>query len=158
MFNLEKIHLLIIHSLMLLALHLVFGKKASFPYGIMVGFFPTAIGLVITALDFALIYLVAEIFENTTRIKIFRKWKEMEILKSEKMKSTKRFRYFNHLGKIGLVGVVIVPFTGGIYSAYFLGNMLKLSKKASYLLTCLGAILGNLLFALSSMGLLHWIR
>lgn len=155
MFDTGKIHLLVIHSLMLLALHIIFGKKASFPYGVMVGFTPWAIGAAITLIDFIYFYLIIKILANSTKTTIFKKWRGRLIVRTARMENTRSFNYFRHFGRIGMAGLVIVPFTGGIFSAYFMGKMLKYEFKETYLIACISAVIGNAIFMLSSMGILH---
>jgi len=143
--------------LALVVIQLILGKKVSFPYGIVFGYDPVNLGIIITICDIFFIIFLLFVFESSSKIKFISRFREKYIAKSEKWKEKRSFRYFNKLGKIGVVTVNIIPFTGGLWMAYILANLLFLKKTETFSLTILGAILGNLLFVLSSLGILKWV-
>jgi len=147
----------VITLLALVVIQIVIGKKASFPCGIFFGFDPVNIGIIITICDVFIIIFVMFVFESTSKINFIRRLREKFTAKSEKWKEKRTFQYFKKLGKIGIVAVVTIPFTGGVWTAYFLANLLFLKKTETFALALLGGILGNSLFALSFMGILKWV-
>ena len=147
----------VITLLVLVTLQLVIGKKASFPYGIVFGYDPINIGIIITVCDVFIIFFVMFVFEGSSKIRYIRRLREKYTAKSDNWKEKRFFRYFNKLGRIGIVMVVIFPFTGGVWTAYLLANLLCLQKTETFSLSLLGAILGNFLFVLSSLGIIRWV-
>ncbi|MBC8276952.1 MAG: small multi-drug export protein [FCB group bacterium] len=146
-----------INFLALVVIQLILGKKVSFPYGIVFGFDPVNLGIIITICDIFFITFLLFVFESSSKIKIISRFRGKYTAKSDKWKDKRSFQYFNKLGKIGVVTVIIIPFTGGLWMAYILANLLFLKKTETFSLTMLGAILGNSLFVLSSMGILKWV-
>lgn len=147
----------VITFLALVVIQLILGKKVSFPYGIVFGYDPVNIGIIITICDIFFIVFLLFVLESSSRIKFIRRLREKYTDKSENWKDKPMFQYFNSLGRIGIVVVIMIPFTGGLWTAYFLTKLLFLKKTETLSLIILGAILGNSLFVLSTMGLLKWV-
>lgn len=147
----------VITLLVLIVIQLVVGKKASFPLGLIIGYDPVKLGIIITVCDVFIILFVMFVFESSGKIKYIRQLREKYTAKTENWKDKRTFRYFNKLGRIGIIAVIIIPFTGGLWTAYLLANLLFLKKTETFSLSLLGAILGNSLFVLSSLGIIRWV-
>ena len=84
--------------------------------------------------------------------------RERQLAKSERWRQTKRFQLFKNLGRIGIVLAVIVPFSGGVYSAALIKNVLKIRRWEGIGLALLGMLLGNSIFVLSFMSVLNLVN
>ena len=135
-------------------IHFVVGKKFSFPLGVLSGYSPLAIGIIATVCDVLLIIVLMYVFEIAGDIKFIRRMKERRKAKSERRRGSKRFQLFKNMGRVGIVLVLIIPFTGGVYSAALIQNILKIRRWEGIGLALLGMLIGNAIFVLSFLGVL----
>ncbi len=84
----------VLSLLFLLIIHFIFGKKVTFPLGILAGFQPYLLGIICSAFDTVLIIMILEAIQLADKISYFRKIREKRLQKAEKWKDTKRFKYF----------------------------------------------------------------
>jgi len=141
--------------LLLVIIHFVFGKKVSFPWGAAAGIAPHWIGLTASVCDIALIFVVMFIFEIAGKFKYIRKLKERQHTKAQKWLGKKRYKYFRRLGKLGIVGAVAVPFTGGVYTAALIAETLQIKRRKAIALAMAGMVIGNGIFTLAFMGVIQ---
>ncbi len=140
---------------LLLIIHFIFGKKASFPWGAAAGIDPVWIGLAATICDVALILLVMYLFEIAGKYKYIRKLRERQHTKAQKWLGKKRYKYFRRLGKLDIIGAVAVPFTGGVYTAALIAETMQIKRRKAISLALAGMVIGNGFFTLAFMGVIR---
>jgi len=135
---------------------LLLGRKVSIPYGIVVGLnVYLVLGLAIT-IDISLIPFVFWVYKGTTR-KISLVIKKRLSSKEEKITESRMMRFIKPLGRMGVLVVTAIPFSGGVLTGIALCRLLKLRYKESFVLLSIGTFLGCLLFVLGVEGIIKWI-
>jgi len=135
---------------------LLLGRKVSIPYGIVVGLnVYLVLGLAIT-IDISLIPFVFWVYKGTTR-KISLVIKKRLSSKEEKITESRMMRVIKPLGKMGVLVVAAIPFSGGVLTGIALCRLLKLRYKESFVLLSIGTFLGCLLFVLGVEGIIKWV-
>jgi len=133
---------------------LVGGRKVSIPWGVAqgMGFFPVV--FLSFALDLIFVPIVYFLYGSVFfRRGFIAKIRRFIIGRQERSKGGKIFKWFKHLGKTGVALAPAIPFTGGINLSIPLAYMLNLRHRDGILLISLGNLLGCLLIALLSKGL-----
>jgi len=135
---------------------LLLGRKVSIPYGIVVGLnVYLVLGLSI-AIDISLIPFVFWVYKGTTR-KISLVIKKRLSSKEEKITESRMMRFIKPLGKMGVLVVTAIPFSGGVLTGIALCHLLKLRYKESFVLLSIGSFLGCLLFVLGVESIIKWV-
>ena len=148
----------LLHIPVLIAIHIVLGKKASFPYGLAFGFDTWEIAIFVILTDFAEIpfyrWLVIGAFD---RIKPLR-WLHQKLDHRESTFAQKRFyRWFMHAGALGVFILVIIPGAGGVQTGTLISHTLHLSVRWSNIILAIGSIIGCLVFVGGAEGFLALI-
>jgi uncharacterized membrane protein len=143
--------------LTLLLIQAVFGKKASFPYGIVAGLSPFTIGIVVILWDYGLMVIIRKLFNDKLKWKWLDKMRAKLFEDQNKMKQSKWTNIILNLGKSGVILIVALPFAGGVWSGAIISHIMKLSKTESYLLIGLGSTIGCAIFVLSFIGIVNWV-
>ena len=142
----------------LIIIHAILGKKAAFPYGVVMGISPWTIGLVVLIYDLGLMILVRAVFDGATgRLKILQNLQNKLFMSEERLKRSRWLRTFQNLGRAGVVIIVSTPCAGGVWSGAVLSHILKLERIESYWLMGIGSAIGALIFVLSFLGIIHWV-
>ncbi len=135
---------------------LLLGRKVSIPYGIVVGLnVYLVLGLAIT-IDISLIPFVFWVYKGTTR-KISLVIKKRLSSKEEKITESRMMRFIKPLGRMGVLVVTAIPFSGGVLTGIALCRLLKLRYKESFVLLSIGTFLGCLLFVLGVESIIKWV-
>lgn len=135
---------------------LLLGRKVSIPYGIAVGLNAyLVLGLAVT-IDICLIPFVFWVYKGTTR-KISLVIKKRLSSKEEKINESRMMRFIKPLGRMGVLVVTAIPFSGGVLTGIALCRLLKLRYKESFVLLSIGSFLGCLLFVLGVEGIIKLI-
>jgi uncharacterized membrane protein len=143
--------------LTLIGIQFVFGKKASFPYGILMGLKPVPIGAVVLACDLALIPLALAALQGALKIRWLPWWNRQLGLSEARLNRSHFSRYLQSLGKLGLVLVVSIPLSGGVWTGTVISRLLGLKRSENYLYIGLGSLIGCAIFVLSFIGVIHWV-
>ena len=142
----------------LILLHAVLGKKASFPFGIIVGLTPVFIGIIVIIYDLALMVVVRMIFENSSRITWLERLRKKLFADHDKLRKSKWLKFCQNLGRLGVFIITAVPFSGGLWTGSILAHILNLQRKETYILVGLGSILGCAIFVVSFMGIVKLVN
>jgi uncharacterized membrane protein len=135
---------------------LLLGRKVSIPYGIAVGLNAyLVLGLAIT-IDISLIPFVFWVYKGTTR-KLSLLIKKRLSSKEEKINESRMMRFIKPLGRMGVLVVTAIPFSGGVLTGIALCRLLKLRYKESFVLLSIGSFLGCLLFVLGVEGIIKLV-
>jgi len=135
----------------------LFGKKGSYPYGLLLKFNLVEITILVIICDILqtlfLLYLLELSFNH---IGFLKKIKE-KLQTSEK----KRSKFHNKLlkwGDWGLFFIAALPYAGGAISGSIVAYSLGMKKKKAFLIIVAGCILGAGIFYLSFSGILMVVR
>ncbi len=142
----------------LLGIQLLFGKKASFPYGILMGLSPLTIGVIVVLSDFGLIFFVRFLANNFMRFKWFKVIRDRFFINEQKVEQSRWLLYLQNLGRLGVVVVVATPLAGGVWSGSILSKMLGLKDLESFGLIALGTVIGCAIFVLGFQGIISWMN
>ena len=132
-----------------------FGKKGSFPYGILLKFSLLKISIIVVICDMIqtifLLNLIELSFDKIGFLKkIIEKFKH-----SEESENKNRFRErFKKLGAFGLFFIAALPYAGGAISGTIFAFSIGMKKKKAFIIITLGCILGAIIFYLGFSGLL----
>jgi uncharacterized membrane protein len=135
---------------------LLLGRKVSIPYGIAVGLNVYLVLSLATTIDICLIPFVFWVYKGTTR-KISLVIKKRLSSKEEKINESRMMRFIKPLGRMGVLVVTAIPFSGGVLTGIALCRLLKLRYKESFVLLSIGSFLGCLLFVLGVEGIIKLI-
>lgn len=157
----DRIHLTIQFILILgtlMGIQLILGKKAAFPYGLIMGLSPLEIGVLVLINDVFLIVFVRSLFDRSMRIRWLGELQQKLLIDENKLRRSKWLRYFQNLGRLGVLVVVSTPFAGGVWSGSILAHILGLKKSDSYFLIGVGSVIGCAIFVLGFYGILTWVQ
>ncbi len=140
----------------LVCIQFTLGKKCSFPYGVIMGTSPITVGFVALGCDILLAIMVRTLIENSSRLKILKKYRDRLTAHELKVKRSK-LASFQNLGKIGVVLVVSIPCAGGVWSGAILSQILALKRTDFYWTIILGSAIAAAIFVLSFEGIIHWV-
>ena len=135
---------------------LLLGRKVSIPYGIVVGLNAYLVLGLATTIDISLIPFIFWVYKGTTR-KISLVIKKRLSSKEEKITESRMMRFIKPLGRMGVIVVTAIPFSGGVLTGIALCRLLKLRYKESFVLLSIGSFLGCLLFVLGVEGIIKWV-
>jgi len=135
---------------------LLLGRRASIPYGIVVGLNTYLVLGLAATIDISLIPFVFWVYKGATR-KISLVIKKRLSSKQEKITKSRMMKFIRPWGKMGVLAVVIFPFSGGVWTGIALCHLLKLRYKESFVLLSIGTFLGCLLFVLGVEGIIKWV-
>ncbi len=132
-----------------------FGKKGSYPYGLLLKFSLLKISVIVVICDMLqtlfLLHLIEVSFDKINFLK-----KIMDkMTHSEESENRNKFRdKFKKWGDWGLFFVAALPYAGGAISGSILAFSMGIEKKKAFIIITLGCILGALIFYLSFTGIL----
>lgn len=141
----------------LLGIQFVLGKKASFPYGILMGLPLYAIGLIVILSDLFLIYFTHVLITRTVRMKWLVILQRRAFIDGEKLRKSRWLRHFQNLGRLGVVVVVSTPLAGGVWTGSILSRILGLERMETFALIAIGSVIGCAIFVFGFQGLLSWL-
>jgi len=132
----------------------LFGKKGSYPYGLLLKFNLVEITILVIICDIIqtlfLLYLLDLSFNN---IKFIKKFKE-KLRSSEEKKKSKFREKLMKWGDWGLFFIAALPYAGGAISGSIVAFSIGMKKRKAFLIITAGCILGALIFYLSFSGIL----
>ncbi|MCF7807671.1 MAG: small multi-drug export protein [Candidatus Marinimicrobia bacterium] len=135
------------------------GKKVSFPLGIFLGFSVPEIAILVILSDFVLMILVDRIFVwSLDKLPWLQKLRKKSERFQERMGQRKISVALIRLGWLGPLTITALPFAGGVWSGMALSRLMSLSHQKTFLAVGLGVLIGCLIFALASMGVLNFIE
>jgi uncharacterized membrane protein len=143
--------------LTLIGIQFVLGKKAAFPYGMVMGLSPVFVGMVVLAQDVIQTPLVIRLLEGTTRFSWLEKFRRRLIVDEERLKNSRLMGWLRRMQHLGIVVVVSTPFAGGIWTGCILSHAFGLNRLNAFLLIALGSTFGVIIFVLSAIGLMHLV-
>jgi len=155
--KLQQVFGLILIIISLLGIQYVLGKKCSFPYGILMGLSPVFIGVLVLFSDFTLIPFALFMLEGSQKIPWLDRWRRRLLLNEERVRQSRRLRYAQRLGKLGIVAIVSIPLSGGVWTGVILSHLMGLKRFEEYVLIGLGSVIGCAIFVLSFIGIVHWV-
>jgi len=135
---------------------LLLGRRVSIPYGIAVGLNTYLVLGLATTIDISLIPFIFWVYRSTGR-KIGLLIKKRLSSKQEKIAKSRMMRFIKPLGRMGVLAVTTIPFSGGVLTGIALCYLLKLRYKESFVLLSIGTFLGCLLFVLGVEGIIKWV-
>jgi uncharacterized membrane protein len=132
-----------------------FGKKGSYPYGILLKFSLLKISIIVVICDMLQTLFLLHLIEvSFDKIKFLKKMVN-KIKHSEESEDRSKFRdKFKKWGAWGLFFVAALPYAGGAISGSILAFSMGMGKKKAFIIITLGCILGALIFYLSFAGIL----
>jgi len=147
------------HIITLVGIHLILGKKASFPYGAAVGINTLDISLIVIITDFLEIPFYNMVFTGATdKIKLL-KWLHNKLdYRKSKLSEKKIYWWFRRAGEFGVFLITVIPGAGGVQTGTLLAHSLHMKKSKSYPILAVGSVVGCIIFALGFKGLLKLIR
>ncbi len=137
----------------------LFGKKASYPYGLIVGFNLIEITFLVIACDiFETAFLLQVIHFGGKKFRWMRKIHHLLLKKeTETKKSIVREKLMKYR-KLGVFFISLLPYAGGAISGSILSYSLGLKRKESFFIIVSGCIVGAFIFYLSFSGFFAIIR
>jgi uncharacterized membrane protein len=143
--------------LTLIGLQLVLGKKAAFPYGLVMGLSPVFVGLVVLAQDVIQTPFIIMLLQGTAQVPWLEKFRRRLILDEERLKSSRMMGWLKRVQHLGVVVVVSTPFAGGIWTGCILSHVFGLGRLNAFVLIAVGSVFGTIIFVLSFIGILHLV-
>ncbi len=145
----------LVHILILVGIHLIFGKKGSFPYGAAVGMSTLNISIIVVITDFLEIPFYNFVITGATdKIKWLR-WLHQKLDHSKsKFAEHKLYWWFLRAGELGVFLITIIPGAGGVQTGTVLAHSLHMKKSRSYPILAVGSVVGCAVFAVGFEGLL----
>ena len=143
----------------LLVVQYTLGKKAAFPFGLILGLNAWEIGIIVILSDFVLMAALNHMFDLS-----FNKFKWAMYLQERSRRIQDRLskrEWTARLMKIGWLGplaITTIPFGGGVWTGLSLARVMNLSSKQTRLAVGLGVILGCLIFVLAALGILSIVE
>lgn len=141
----------------LVIIQLILGKKASFPYGVLMGMSPVNIGVTVLITDIGLMFFAQALLENSLRLKWLKKLQQKIFISEDKLERSRWLRSFQNLGRLGVVIATSIPLSGGIWTGLLMSKVLGLGKAESYVLVALGSTFGCAIFVVSFLGIVYWV-
>jgi uncharacterized membrane protein len=141
----------------LVFIQLILGKKASFPYGVLVGMSPVNIGVIVLIADIGLMFFAQALLENSLKLKWLKKLQQKIFISEDKLERSWWLRSFQNLGRLGVVVVTSIPLSGGLWTGLLMSKVLGLGKVESYALVALGSAFGCAVFVVSFLGIIYWV-
>jgi len=131
-----------------------FGKKASFPYGLVLKFSLEKIAIIVIFSDIMqTFFLLALLDISFKKIPCLRKLRE-KFKKKEKRTEKSRISKFKRWGSFGLFFVAALPYAGGALTGSILSYSMGIKKKKAFFIIVGGCTLGAAIFYLSFSGIL----
>lgn len=143
------------HIITLVGIHLILGKKGSFPYGVAVGIKTLDISIIVVITDFLEIPFYNMVFAGATdRIKWLR-WLHNKLdHQNSKLAEKKFYWWFLRAGELGVFLITIIPGAGGVQTGTLLAHSLHMKESKSYPILAVGSVVGCAVFALGFEGIL----
>jgi len=148
----------LLHIPILITIHILLGKKASFPYGLAFGLDTWEIAIIVILTDFAEIpfyrWLITGAFDSIKPLR----WLHRKLDHRESAFAQRRFyKWFMHAGTLGVFILVIIPGAGGVQTGTLLSHALHLSTRWANIVLAIGSIIGCLVFVGGAEGVLALI-
>jgi uncharacterized membrane protein len=141
----------------LIITQLLLGKKASFPYGILLGFNLYVVSFIIIITDILLMLAVDKVFKIAAKT-VF----PFTIIYSRLLKLKTHLeegslgKKLLLLGRMGALIITAIPFAGGVWSGVIVARILNLQYKQTYMLVGVGTVIGCGIFLIIIEGLI-WV-
>jgi uncharacterized membrane protein len=131
----------------------LFGKRGSFPFGLILKFGLIKISFLVILSDMILsIFLLNLLPHSIKKIKNLRLVKRF--LWREKNKSENLFRkYLKKFGKSGLLIISALPYGGGALTGTIVATSIKMDKFKAFILITIGCIIGTTIFYMIFSGI-----
>ncbi|RJP80717.1 MAG: hypothetical protein C4524_03070 [Candidatus Zixiibacteriota bacterium] len=155
--NLEITSHLLLILLTLFGVQLLLGKKASFPYGVIMGLSPVAIGVVVLFSEVVQGAVLMALLSTAHRIRWLSRLRQRLIVDEERLKQSRWWRRFHNMKRLSIVVVVSTPLAGGIWTGTILWHLFGLKKLDAVVLLGIGSVIGCAIFVLSFIGIVNWI-
>ncbi len=156
--NFEKVLATALKILSFVGVQYLFGKKGSYPYGLLLKFNLIEITVLVIICDILqtlfLLYLLDLSFNN---IKFLKNIKEKLKASEEKKKSKLREKLIKW-GDWGLFFIAALPYAGGAISGSIVAFSIGMNKRKAFFIIVAGCILGALIFYLSFSGILMIVK
>ncbi len=137
----------------------LFGKKASYPYGLILGFNLFEITLLVIACDIVETAFLLQIFHfSGKKVKWLNKVHSLLIKKETEPSRSKIREKLMRYRKFGVFFVSLLPYAGGAISGSILSYSLGLKKKESFFIIVFGCIVGAGIFYLGFSGFFAIIK
>ena len=155
--NFSKILAVFLKILSFIGIQYLFGKKASYPYGLLLKFNLVEITALVIICDILqtlfILYLLELSFNNIGFLK-----KIKEKLKSSEEKKSKFHKKLLKWGNLGLFFIAALPYAGGAISGSIVAYSLGMKKKKAFFIIIAGCLLGAAIFYLSFSGILMVVK
>ncbi|OIO66389.1 MAG: hypothetical protein AUJ47_01460 [Candidatus Marinimicrobia bacterium CG1_02_48_14] len=152
-----------LHSILVLlsivVAQFLFGKKAAFPLGLILGYTAYGVALIVILCDLALMFVVYQIFSAS-----FAKLKWIQNLRyrfesgQAWLAGGRWTRKLIPLGWLGVVAITATPFAGGVWTGIALSRTLAMNAKQTYWAVGLGSVIGCAIFLFAALGVMHLVR
>lgn len=148
-----SLHLILVVST-LVGVQIIIGKKASFPYGILMGLSPLTIGIIVLFSDLGTIPLLQFLLSSSQKIRWVETWRQKLIQRQGRWEQQRWFQSVKRMQNWGVTAVVAVPLLGGINTGAIMSHLLNLKKFEAFVFMGLGAAVGSAIFVLGAYGIL----
>jgi hypothetical protein len=141
-----------------IGLHLLWGRKASFPYAVgfdLKWYFIFFSGYLI---DLAVLLLLYWSYERTFSLKPLAWAKEKILTFEERISRSKMISWARPMGKASLFLMPAIPTAGRPFNILFLTLIFKLKYKESFRLFALGNLIGTIIWILIVEGIITWAK
>jgi uncharacterized membrane protein len=148
-------------TLLLLGLiinQLLFGKKISFPYGILIGINLYVISITIILTDLLLMVFIDRSYcFMAQRVFPFTLIQKKVIKYNKRLEESLLSKKVLFCGKASAMIITAVPFAGGVWSGLAIAYSLNINKIQTYWLVGAGTVIGCGIFYIAAEGVLQII-
>ncbi|HEA46899.1 MAG TPA: hypothetical protein ENH97_00615 [bacterium] len=141
-----------------IGLHLLWGRKASFPYAVgfnLKWYFIFFSGYLI---DLAVLLLLYWGYERTFSLKPLAWAKEKILTFEERISRSRMISWARPMGKASLFLMPAIPTAGRPFNILFLTRIFKLKYKESFFLFALGNLIGTIIWVSVLEGIITWAK
>jgi len=134
-----------------IGLHLLWGRKASFPYAVGFNFKWYFIFLSGYLMDLLVLLLLFWAYERTFSLRFLSLAKEKVLSFEERISKSKMISWARPMGKASLFLMPAIPTAGRPFNILFLTRIFKLKYKESFFLFALGNLIGTVIYILTAL-------
>lgn len=141
-----------------IGLHIIWGRKASFPYALgfnLKWYFIFFSGYLLDLLILLLLYWA---YEKTFSLKLLSWAKEKVLSFQEKISRSRMLSWAKPMGKASLFLMPAIPTAGRPFNILFLTLIFKLKYKESFFLFALGNLIGTIIWISMLEGIITWAK
>lgn len=129
------------------------GKKASFPFGLLMGFDLITISIMVLISDLIQTAMLLKFFDFFIKhLKNLKKWCA-KFFKSKRPPKRRFWEKFRRIGSLGVFLIASLPWAGGALSGSILAVSLKVPKKRAFGAIMAGCVMGTAIFLVSFAGI-----